>query len=71
MSPLNFQQARGWTPGATGRALLPMTVDTVMAPFILYRPLPKRFGHPVALVTGFVTMLLGALALYGTDTWTP
>ncbi|MGW6156180.1 hypothetical protein ACWFRM_24030 [Streptomyces sp. NPDC055144] len=48
-----------------------MTVDTVMAPFILYRPLPKRLGYPVALVTGFVTMLLGALALYGTGTWTP
>ncbi|MFI9776788.1 MFS transporter [Streptomyces sp. NPDC051956] len=38
-----------------------------MAPFVLCRPLFKRFGHPVMLVTGFVTMLLGALALYGTD----
>ncbi|MEU4656921.1 MFS transporter [Streptomyces sp. NPDC023723] len=68
---LYFQQARGWTPGATGRALLPMTVGTVLAPFFLYRPLSKRFGHPVMMVTGFTTMLLGALTLYGTDASTP
>ncbi|MFA3840472.1 hypothetical protein [Streptomyces aureus] len=48
-----------------------MTVGTVLAPFALYRPLSKRFGRPVMLVTGFVTMLLGALALYGTDASTP
>ncbi|MGX1670456.1 MFS transporter [Streptomyces sp. NPDC055400] len=68
---LYFQQARGWTPGTTGRALLPMTVGTVLAPFFLYRPLSKRFGHPVMMVTGFTTMLLGALTLYGTDASTP
>ncbi|MFE4722209.1 hypothetical protein ACFRLW_38620 [Streptomyces sp. NPDC056728] len=36
-----------------------------------WRAASKRFGRPVMLVTGFVTLLIGALALYGTDASTP
>ena len=51
---LYFQELRGWTPGSTGVALLPLTVGTLAGPFVIYRPLSRRFGHPRLLVAGFV-----------------
>jgi DHA2 family methylenomycin A resistance protein-like MFS transporter len=66
-----FQELRGWTPGSTGIALLPLTVGTLAGPFVLYRRLYPRFGHPVLLVAGFVCSALGVLVLGQTDAHTP
>ncbi len=67
MMSLYFQQLRGWTPGSTGFALLPLTVGTLAGPFLLYRPLSRRFGHPVLLVAGFVCSAIGVAVLAQTD----
>jgi MFS transporter, DHA2 family, methylenomycin A resistance protein len=64
---LYFQQVRGWTPGSTGVALLPLTVGTLAGPFLLYRRLSRRFGHPVLLVAGFTCCALGVAVLAPTD----
>jgi DHA2 family methylenomycin A resistance protein-like MFS transporter len=64
---LYIQQVRGWTPGATGVALLPLTVGTLAGPFLIYRRLAPRFGHPVLLVAGFVCCALGVAVLAPTD----
>ncbi|HET6501470.1 MAG TPA: MFS transporter [Amycolatopsis sp.] len=63
---LYFQQGRGWSPGSAGVALLPLTVGSLAGPFVLYRPLARRFGHPVLLVAGFVCAALGIGILAGT-----
>ncbi len=70
MMSLYFQELRGWTPGVTGVAVLPLTVGTLLAPFGLYRPLADRFGHPVLLVAGFVCGGLGIAVLAGTGAHT-
>ena len=70
MMSLYFQEVRGWSPGSTGVALLPLTVGTLVGPFLLYAPLSRRFGHPVLLVAGFVGSALGILVLSGTGTQT-
>jgi MFS transporter, DHA2 family, methylenomycin A resistance protein len=67
---LYFQELRGWTPGTTGVALLPMTVGTLAGPFVLYRRLSVRFGHPVLLVAGFICSALGIVVLTQTDAHT-
>ncbi len=33
---LYFQELRGWSPGSTGVALLPLTVGTLAGPFLIY-----------------------------------
>jgi DHA2 family methylenomycin A resistance protein-like MFS transporter len=63
MMSLYFQQVRGWTPGTTGVALLPLTVGTLVGPFLLYSRLSRKFGHPVLLVAGFVVCALGVAVL--------
>jgi DHA2 family methylenomycin A resistance protein-like MFS transporter len=67
---LYFQELRGWTPGSTGIALLPLTVGTLAGPFVLYHRLNRRFGHPVLLVAGFVCSALGIAVLALTDAHT-
>ncbi len=67
MMSLYFQQLRGWTPGSTGVALLPLTVGTLAGPFLIYRRLSRRFGHPVLLVAGFICCALGVAVLAPTD----
>jgi MFS transporter, DHA2 family, methylenomycin A resistance protein len=64
---LYFQQLRGWSPGSTGVALLPLTVGTLAGPFLIYRPLSRRFGHPVLLVAGFACCALGVAVLAPTN----
>ncbi len=73
MMSLYFQELRGWSPGSTGVALLPLTVGTLAGPFLIYRPLSRRFGHPVLLVGGFVCSAVGVgvLATTGADTAYP
>ncbi len=68
---LYFQLLRGWTPGSTGVALLPLTVGTLAGPFLIYRRLSRRFDHPVLLVAGFVGCALGVAVLAPTDARTP
>jgi MFS transporter, DHA2 family, methylenomycin A resistance protein len=67
---LYFQELRGWTPGSTGVALLPLTVGTLAGPFVIYRPLARRFGHRVLLVAGFVCCAVGVAVLAWTDAHT-
>lgn len=64
---LYFQQLRGWSPGSTGVALLPLTVGTLAGPFLIYRRLLRRFGHPVLLVAGFACSALRIAVLAPTD----
>jgi MFS transporter, DHA2 family, methylenomycin A resistance protein len=64
---LYFQQLRGWSPGSTGVALLPLTVGTLAGPFLIYRRLSRRFGHPVLLVAGFACCTIGVAVLAPTD----
>ena len=71
MMSLYFQQVRGWTPGSTGVALVPLTVGTLAGPFLIYPRLSRRFGHPVLLVAGFVCSALGVAILSPTDAHTP
>ncbi len=68
---LYFQLLRGWTPGSTGVALLPLTVGTLAGPFLIYRRLSSRFGHPLLLVAGFVGCALGVAVLAPTDARSP
>ncbi len=67
---LYFQLLRGWSPGSTGVALLPLTVGTLVGPFVIYRPLARRFGHPVMLVSGFACCALGIAVLAQTGAHT-
>jgi MFS transporter, DHA2 family, methylenomycin A resistance protein len=67
MMSLYFQELRGWSPGSTGIALLPLTVGTLVGPFVIYRPLARRFGHPRLLVAGFACCAAGIAVLAGTD----
>ncbi|MBV8987873.1 MAG: MFS transporter [Solirubrobacterales bacterium] len=67
---LYFQLLRGWRPGSTGLALLPLTVGSLVGPFLIYRPLARRFGHPVLLVAGFACCALGIAVLSPTDAHT-
>lgn len=64
---LYFQELRGWSPGSTGVALLPLTVGTLAGPFLIYGRLSRRFGHPVLLVAGFACCALGVAVLAPTD----
>jgi DHA2 family methylenomycin A resistance protein-like MFS transporter len=68
---LYFQLLRGWSPGSTGVALLPLTVGTLAGPFLLYRRLSRRFGHPVLLVAGFACVALGVAVLAPIDAHSP
>ncbi len=68
---LYFQELRGWSPGSTGVALLPLTVGTLAGPFLIYRRLSPRFGHPVLLVAGFACCALGIGVLAPTDAHSP
>ncbi len=70
MMSLYFQELRGWTPGSTGIALLPLTVGTLAGPFLIYRRLSRRFGHPLLLVAGFVCSAAGVAVLAPTDAQT-
>jgi DHA2 family methylenomycin A resistance protein-like MFS transporter len=64
---LYFQLLRGWSPGATGVALLPLTVGTLAGPFLIYPRLSRRFGHPTLMVAGFACCALGVAVLAPTD----
>jgi DHA2 family methylenomycin A resistance protein-like MFS transporter len=68
---LYFQLLRGWSPGSTGVALLPLTVGTLAGPFLIYPRLSRRFGHPVLLVAGFVVCAVGVAELAPTDARSP
>lgn len=70
---LYFQQLHGWSPGAAGVALLPMTIGSTVGPLLLYRPLSARYGHRVMLLAGFICCALGVvvLAVSGTDSSYP
>jgi len=70
MMSLYFQELRGWTPGSTGIALLPLTVGTLAGPFLIYRRLARRFGRRVLLVAGFVCTAVGVAVLAPTDAHT-
>jgi DHA2 family methylenomycin A resistance protein-like MFS transporter len=70
MMSLYFQELRGWTPGSTGVALLPLTVGTLAGPFLIYPRLAPRFGESVLLVAGFVCSALGVAVLAPTDAHT-
>ena len=60
---LYFQDVRGTSPGAAGAALLPLTVGSILAPLVLYRPLARRYGHPAMLTAGFACCALGTIVL--------
>jgi DHA2 family methylenomycin A resistance protein-like MFS transporter len=66
MMSLYFQEVRGWSPASAGIALLPLTVGTLVGPFVIYRPLARRFGHPTLLVAGFAGAGVGIAILSGT-----
>jgi DHA2 family methylenomycin A resistance protein-like MFS transporter len=68
---LYFQQMRGWTPGASGVALLPMTVGSTIGPLVLYRPLALRYGHRALLLGGFACCTAGIATLAGAGTRAP
>ncbi|WP_326565215.1 MFS transporter [Amycolatopsis rhabdoformis] len=60
---LYFQQVRGWSAGEAGVALLPLTVGSTIGSLVLYRPLARRFGDAVALVSGFACCASGVVVL--------
>jgi DHA2 family methylenomycin A resistance protein-like MFS transporter len=60
---LYFQQLRGGSAGSAGIALLPLTASSTIGPLILYRPLSRRYGHPVMLTAGFACCALGTATL--------
>lgn len=66
---LNFQLAQGLSPGATGIALLPLTVGSLVGPLVAYRPLAHRYGHRTMLLVGFTCCALGTAVLAATLTW--
>jgi MFS transporter, DHA2 family, methylenomycin A resistance protein len=68
---LYFQQLRGGSAGAAGVALLPLTASSTIGPLLLYRPLARRYGHPVLLVAGFAGAGLGTAVLATTGPATP
>lgn len=57
---LYFQQARGWSPGSAGVALLPLTVASLVGPLAIYQPLARRYGHRWMLLAGFSCSTIGA-----------
>jgi DHA2 family methylenomycin A resistance protein-like MFS transporter len=65
---LYFQQARGYSPGAAGVALLPLTAGSAIGPLFLYRRLSRRFGDAVMLLAGFSCALSGTVVLGWTGT---
>ncbi|WP_051777760.1 MFS transporter [Streptomyces violaceorubidus] len=67
MLSLYFQQARGWSAGATGVGLLPATAGTVASTFLFYKPLARRFGHPVMLLVGMIGSAVGGVMFALTD----
>jgi DHA2 family methylenomycin A resistance protein-like MFS transporter len=58
-----FQQARGYSPGSAGLALLPLTAGSAIGPLALYRPLSRRFGHAAMLLAGFGCAAAGVAVL--------
>jgi DHA2 family methylenomycin A resistance protein-like MFS transporter len=68
---LYFQQLRGGSPGAAGVLLLPLTASSIIGPLVLYRPLSRRYGHPVLLAAGFACCALGTATLAATGPRTP
>jgi MFS transporter, DHA2 family, methylenomycin A resistance protein len=60
---LYFQQVRGASPGSAGIALLPLTAGSSLGPLVLYRPLSRRYGHPVMLAAGFTCCAAGTATL--------
>jgi MFS transporter, DHA2 family, methylenomycin A resistance protein len=58
-----FQQARGYSPGSAGLALLPLTAGSAIGPLALYRPLSQRFGHAAMLLAGFACAAAGTAVL--------
>ena len=66
-----FQQARGYSPGSAGLALLPLTAGSAIGPLALYRPLSKRFGHAVMLLAGFGCAAAGMAVLGWVGAATP
>ncbi|WP_433176449.1 MFS transporter [Actinoallomurus sp. CA-150999] len=68
---LYFQKVRGWSPGVSGVALLPMTVGSTIGPLVLYRPLARRYGHRALLLGGFVCCTAGIATLAYADLHTP
>ncbi|MET7998627.1 MFS transporter [Amycolatopsis sp. NPDC005232] len=60
---LYFQEVRGWSAGEAGIALLPLTVGSTIGSLVLYRPLSRQFGNPVALLTGFACCASGVAVL--------
>jgi DHA2 family methylenomycin A resistance protein-like MFS transporter len=68
---LYFQQLRGLSPGEAGIALLPLTISSTAGPLILYRPLARRYGHPVMLASGFACCGAGTAVLAQAGPGTP
>lgn len=66
-----FKQARGYSPGSAGLALLPMTAGSAVGPLIAYRPLSQRFGHAVMLLSGFACAAAGTAVLGRTSASSP
>ncbi|MFI5613316.1 MFS transporter [Amycolatopsis sp. NPDC051903] len=60
---LYFQDLRGWSAGAAGIALLPLTVGSMIGSLVLYRPISRRVGNPVTLLTGFGCCAAGIAVL--------
>jgi DHA2 family methylenomycin A resistance protein-like MFS transporter len=58
-----YQQARGYSPGGAGLALLPLTAGSAIGPLIACRPLAQRFGHAAMLLSGFACAACGAMVL--------
>jgi MFS transporter, DHA2 family, methylenomycin A resistance protein len=66
-----YQQARGYSPGGAGLALLPLTAGSAIGPLVAYRPLAQRFGHQVMLLSGFTFAACGMMVLATVGTATP
>jgi MFS transporter, DHA2 family, methylenomycin A resistance protein len=66
-----YQQARGYSPGGTGLALLPLTAGSAIGPLVAYRPLARRFGHAAMLLSGFTCAACGMVVLAAVGTATP
>jgi MFS transporter, DHA2 family, methylenomycin A resistance protein len=68
---LYFQEYRGWSAGAAGVALLPLTVSSTVGPLLLYRPLSRRYGHAAMLLAGFACCAAGTATLGSVGLRTP
>jgi DHA2 family methylenomycin A resistance protein-like MFS transporter len=66
-----YQQARGYSPGGAGLALLPLTAGSAIGPLVAYRPLARRFGHAAMLLSGFACAACGMVVLGTVGTATP